>query len=401
SPNMVLIGVITLMTMITVNIFVKGQLKLYAALVGMLVGYILAFILGEISSAQINQLTQSQLFAIPYIRNMSWAFDFSLIIPFTVAMICSTLKTVGDLVTCQKINNANWKRPDMKNIGKGIFADGIGGLLPGLIGGYGQSTSSSNIGLSLATGITSRVVAFAAGGFLIILAFLPKVAFVFLMMPRPVMGASLIFAVSFMIIAGIQIITSRMLDARKIFVVGVSFIFGLSVDIIPGVYNNVHPWIKPIFASSLSLSMITAIILNFLLRLGIAKKQSIDLKVERETNHKLIHFMDANGKSWGALQEVIQKSKNALCEFNEALLLTGLKGENVHYEAIFDELNINVEITYRGEPMAKAKVRPEDWLKAEDKDFTFFAMTLINNMTDKMTVHQKEGLTTYRLHFVH
>ena len=41
-----------------------------------------------------------------------------------------------------------------------------------------------------------------------------------------------------MIVAGVQILTSRMMDARKTFVVGVSVVLGLSVDMLPGAYQS-------------------------------------------------------------------------------------------------------------------------------------------------------------------
>ena len=192
-----------------------------------------------------------------------------------------------------------------------------------------------------------------------------------------------------------------MLDARKIFVVGISFILGLSVDMLPGVYQNVHPWLKPIFESSLSLAMISAIILNLILRMGVAKRQTIELHAETAANQKLIDFMDLNGRNWGALQEVIQKTKNALAEFNEALILAGLRNIPVRYEAVYDEFNIDVDIAYEGEPFAAGKDRPDDWLEASDNDFISFAMNVVYHHADKVTVHRKDGFTHYRLHFIH
>ena len=91
----------------------------------------------------------------------------------------------------------------------------------------GQSTSSANVGLSIATGATSRRIGFACGGILIVLAFVPKLAVLFAIMPSPVIGALLFFAASFMIVAGVQILTSRMMDARKTFVVGVVSCLGV------------------------------------------------------------------------------------------------------------------------------------------------------------------------------
>jgi len=48
-----------------------------------------------------------------------------------------------------------------------------------------------------------------------------------LLLPQPVIGASMVFTSSFMIAGGIQIITSRNVDSRTTYVVGVSLLLGL------------------------------------------------------------------------------------------------------------------------------------------------------------------------------
>ncbi|MGH8469479.1 MAG: solute carrier family 23 protein [Gammaproteobacteria bacterium] len=168
------------------------------------------------------------------------------------------------LTLCQKINDADWKRTDMQSVSGGIFAGAIGTGLSGLLGGIGQSTFSSNVGLSLATGATSRSIAIPCGILMILLAFLPKFAVLFAVMPDPVMGAILIYVACYMILAGIQLITSRMLDARRIFVVGIALIFGLSADMVPGLYRDTPVLIQPLFSSSLVISTVLVVILNLL-----------------------------------------------------------------------------------------------------------------------------------------
>ena len=188
-----------------------------------------------------------------------------------------------------------------------ILAAQTGGLslvlgmttIAGVLGGMGQSTSSSNIGLSIATGVTSRVLAYSMGGILIGMSFFPKLSAVFAIMPKPVMGATLIFALSFMVIAGLQIVMSRMIDARKTFIIGISLIFGLTVDLMPEAFTGVHPWISPIFSSSLSTGALTAVILNLIFRIGIAKKVRLELAPEAQSSERLFEFMEKTGGLWG------------------------------------------------------------------------------------------------------
>ena len=190
QPKEILVAAFTLATMIGLNIWSKGKLRLFCILIGMAAGYVASYATGILLDSALANVASTSLMAFPLTGHPGWAFDPHLIIPFVVAMLCSSLKSVGDLTTCQKINDAEWKRPNMRNISKGILADSVGCLTAGLLGGVGQSTSSSNIGLSIATGATSRVIAYAVGGLLIFLAFCPKLASVFAIMPAPVMGAT-------------------------------------------------------------------------------------------------------------------------------------------------------------------------------------------------------------------
>lgn len=399
----VITGVLTLAVMVTLNVFSKGKLRLYSVLIGMLFGYALSFVFGLFNQADFNDLANAPLFAFPHIKGFGWSFDASLIIPFTIATLSSTLKTVGDITTAQKISDANWRRPDMKSVSNGIFADGLGGVIPGLIGGFGQSTSSANIGLSMATGATSRVIAYALGGLLIVFAFMPRVSEFFLLMPLPVLGATLIYAASFMIIAGLQIIMSRMLDARKTFVVGISIIFGLSVYVLGDVYNELHPWIEPIFSSSLSLATISAIVLNLLLRIGIKKSVVLSFVPGEEFTEKIFSVMEKQGGKWGARKEVIFKVRAAMNELMEVITGSGIwKHEKVEMKVIFDEIKLNVDVHYQGGKLEVSSVRPEpDSLLKNDKSYLQLAGYLAAKLADKVVSSSKGNQQHIKLHFDH
>jgi xanthine permease XanP len=152
-----------------------------------------------------------------------------------------------------------------------VLADGLTTMISGLIGGMGQSSSAANIGLSMAARAISRFIAFVVGGLLISLAFVPVLPAFLALMTAPVAGATLVVVSSFMVVTGIQIMTSRMLDSRKIYVIGLSMVFGLSVDIAPRLYQDIKPWLASMFSSSLSLTTIMALFLNLLFRLGVAR----------------------------------------------------------------------------------------------------------------------------------
>lgn len=395
----VITGVLTLSIMIALNVWSRGKLKLFCTLIGMIAGYLLSWVFGIIPDAAITKLANADLIALPDITHISYSFDFTYIIPFTVATICSTLKTVGDIVTCQKVNDTTWKRPDMTNVSRGILADGLGGIIPGLLGGYGQSTSSSNVGLSIATGSTSRYIAYSIGLIYIVLAFFPKLAEVFLMMPKPVIGAALIFSISFMVTTGFQMMMSRMLDARKIFIIGSSLLFGLSVDMLPHLFAGVHHWLKPIFSSSMSLSAIMAITLNFIFRLGVSKNKSIEIDLAHHNSDIVSDFMEKIGGLWGARRDIIV---NAIGAINETVeLIHGMElveTNKIQLVASYDELNLAVSMSYLGKDIKITDKKPSknDWLIEDNTELAGF---FIYRFTDSIKTNFENGKVTISYNF--
>ncbi|HPG29220.1 MAG TPA: solute carrier family 23 protein [bacterium] len=402
DPVSVKVACLTLTLMAFLSVFGKGKLKLYGPLIGMISGYMLSYFFGVLTKEDIKTVFNTEFFSLPAISHIKWSFDFSLIIPFFVATLCSTFKTIGDLVTCQKINDSEWKRPDMKSVSGGILADGLGGIIPGIIGGFGQSTSSTNIGLSLGTAATSRRIAFAQGSILILLAFFSQFAQLFLIMPQPVMGATLIFSISFMIVSGLQIITSRMLDSRKIFIVGVSIIFGLSVDAVPEIYQSIHSWIRPIFSSSLSLAAVSALILNILFRFGISKNKSISILSGEDNSEKLSNFMEEQGKHWGARSDVIKNVSAALQEFADASDLIELTQNEINISVSYDEFNIAAAISYKGPKFEAPEKKPnKEELKKDLNASLKLSGYFIKNYADKIWFSENNGYTILNLHFEH
>jgi xanthine permease XanP len=402
DPLAVVVAMITLATMMGFTVWGKGKLRLYSVLIGMLIGYGISYFLGFIDADEIDKVSALPWISFPAIGSYGMTFSSALIIPFLVATLSSALKTMGDLSTCQKINDAGWKRPDMKSISKGILACASGNILSGFSGALGQSTSSSNVGLSIATGATSRTIAYATGGILILLAFLPKIASIFVIMPTPVMGASLVFSASFMVIAGIQIMLSRMIDARKTFVIGTSIVFGLSVDFIPGLYRNLPDWIQPFFQSSLSLGTLCAIILNIFLRIGISKTSRIELVPGVDSSDKIFTFMQRQGGLWGAMPDVISRAASGINETLESVTSSAKAQGPLKVAVSFDEFNLDVEMSYSGSPIVFPDTKPseEDILTSPD-GLVRLSEFLIRMDADSVESDVKNGLCRIRLHYNH
>src|SRR5262249_61230572 len=120
--------------------------------------------------------------------------------------------------------------------------------------------------------VRRRLIGFAGGRLLVALAFLPAVPGSLILMPRPVMGASLVFSSCFVLISGLQTITSRMLDARRTIVIGLAIASSVAAEVIPDLATNIPPAIEPIVRSSIVLGTLTALLLNGVFRLVIRQR---------------------------------------------------------------------------------------------------------------------------------
>lgn len=396
------VATITLAAMIGPTVWGKGKLRLYPVFAGLAVGYSFAYFLGVFDTERLREMLAAPMISVPRTARTGWVFDLALLPAFLIASLASTLKSVGDLTLCQKINDADWKRTDMQSVSGGIFAGAIGTGLSGLLGGIGQSTFSSNVGLSLATGATSRSIAIPCGILMILVAFLPKLAALFAAMPDPVMGAILIYVACYMIIAGIQVITSRMLDARRTFVVGIALIFGLSVDMVPGLYRDVPNLIQPLFSSSLSISTVLVVLLNLLFRIGVTKRQFLELTPGVDDSPKIIEFMETQGGVWGARRDVIMRVTAAVNEFLEAAASLDLVKGKAQAEVSFDEFNLDVDIRYDGELMDFSGRRPTaDALLTDEKALAGLSGFLIRQYVDRFKADMANGRCRIQMHFDH
>jgi len=203
SMNLILAAV-TLLVMMGINVWCKSKLKLYSVLIGMGIGYLLSLATGLMSPMRLHEALTLPWLALPAREGM-WdvAFRWSLVPTFAIVSITGALKSFGNLILCEKVNGDQWRRPDVKRIGDGLVADAFCVTASGLLGGMASDTSASNVSLSSASGATSRTIGFAAGALFALLGFSPKLSGVLSIMPPPVMGAILVFVVSFMIMSSL------------------------------------------------------------------------------------------------------------------------------------------------------------------------------------------------------
>jgi NCS2 family nucleobase:cation symporter-2 len=94
---------------------------------------------------------------------------------------------------------------------------------------------------------------------LLIFAFSPKLSGIFLMLPPEVAGSLLVFTASFMISGGMQVILSRPADTRSVYVIGISTLLALSINVYPKYFQDLPTAVRSFADSSLILCLTAAL----------------------------------------------------------------------------------------------------------------------------------------------
>ncbi len=366
------IAALTLSTMIALSVWWQGIVRLMCSFIGLMIGFVAALLLGAIGAERLAAIAEAPYFALPWLHGLSYQFSFSLLVPFFVASIAAALRTIGVITTCQKINDTAWKRPNYPSIKGGVFADGVGCTLAGLMGIPGISTGPSLVGVAKASGATSRMIAFAASGILVIFAFFPKIAALFLIMPMSVIGPALMFTGSFMIVGGIQVMTSRNIDTRMTYIIGFAFLFGLSKELYPAFYASLPNIWQVLASTSLSLSVVIALALNLIFRIGIKREASIIVEKNYQlSDEELRDFLIKRGNAWHVQADIIERSVSTTLQIMQHLRQTHLVQGKIHVMLSFDEVDFVVRVHYRGDLLSLPFANQHKTVFLEEESFSY------------------------------
>lgn len=348
GPWYYFVAALTLGLMIGLSVWGKGMLRLLCSLIGITTGFVVAALAGLITPAHEQAIGAAPYVALPDPGFLSYGFDPELMIPFAIAALASGLRVIGVVTTCQRINDADWKRPETTSIRGGILADGLGCALSGALGTPGTSAAPSLVGISKASGATSRRIAWAIGAWLLVLACLPKLAVLVLTMPMAVVGAALIFNGSFMIVAGIQIITSRPINVRTTLVIGVPTLFGLSHEVIPQFYAGLPSWVQPITGSVINITLIGAVLANLVFYLGRKRSQTITLAEKHGDKASVLRALSEHGSNWEVRDDVLARGHNTLSDLLDLLASGNNVTGPIELHLAYDDFELTIELAYQG-----------------------------------------------------
>jgi len=397
-----LVAGVTLGSMVALNVWGRGIIRMLCALEGLVIGYVSAALLGLFASGEFENIERVSWIALPIPHLGGWSFELTLVAPFVIASLAAAMKAVGTIAVCQRMNDADWVRPDMRSAARGVLTDGVTTMIAGAVGGTGTTTSTPSVGLASATGVASRYVAYAIGGLFIVLGLTPKLATLLAVMPRAVMVAALLFTIFFIVVNGLQVITSRLLDTRRTLVIGVAIIAGIAIEVFPVIASGAPPNLAPLIGSSFVFSTLIALLLNLVFRIGVKQTATIQVESAPLEPVKLDQFLDAHGATWGARRDVIDRAKFNLAQSLEVILDSCDPQGAVDVGASFDEFNLDLRVSYVGPPIELPMRRPtnEEIMESEEGQRRL-AGFMLRRFADRVSATHRNGRSTVLFHFDH
>jgi NCS2 family nucleobase:cation symporter-2 len=399
QPSFVLVSSATLLTMIALNIWTEGYLKAFCLLIGSGVGYVVSIVVGIPNPSAAASSEHLEFIRLPFNVHPGWQFDFALLAPFVVAAIASTLHFMGTVSTAQRINDANWVRPNFRSLSGGLSGSGLATFFAGLAGSNGVDVYSPCVGLSAATGVTSRRIAYAMGILLALGSFFPLASLKFVAVPDPIVGATLFFSAVFIFVNGLQMITARMLDTRKTIVIGFSFALLVLADAYKEVFATLPVLLQPIFGTSLMLATTCAVLLNAIMRIGVRRRATVRIDLTSDYRDTVQQFMTTQGGHWGARREIVDRSVFAIVQASEVI---GSSPDGIEVEASFDEYNLDIRIRYVGDKIIVPEHRPDprQLLDSEEGE-RLFAGYLLAQSADRISCRAEGARAELHLHYDH
>lgn len=257
-----------ILTMVSITMMKKSFLRLIPILAAVIVGYIVATILGMVDFSVVSQAkwiglsteAASDLFTMP-------SMSLTGIIAIAPIALVVFIEHIGDITT----NGAVVGKDFFKDPGihRTLLGDGLATIAAGFLGGPANTTYGENTGVLAVTGVYDPAILRIAACYAIILGLIGKFGILLQTIPLPVMGGVSVILFGMIASVGVRTVVDAQLDfgnSRNLIISSIIFVLGIAVD-------NISIW-QTVSVSGLALAAFSGVVLNKIL----PKDREIKLK---------------------------------------------------------------------------------------------------------------------------
>lgn len=260
---------IAALVLVSVLFFNKSKnkyIRMSSIVLGLLVGYVLAYILGRVDLSGM-ETTKIALLNIPVPFKYGLSLNLSSFIAIGLIYLITAIEATGDITANSMISGEPVEGDKyIKRVSGGVLADGFNSLFAGVFNSFPNSIFAQNNGLIQLTGVASRRVGYYIAAMLIVLGLFPGIGLIFSLMPDPVLGGATLLMFGTVAAAGIRIIAAQDIDRKATMILAISLSLGLGVELMPDILRNISLDLRGIFSSGITTGGLAAIISNMLIR---------------------------------------------------------------------------------------------------------------------------------------
>lgn len=230
DPKTATVALLTLLITIVFWVTMRGFLKIIPILLGIIAGYIIAWLFGLLSFEAVEA---ASWLSMPDFYTMK--FDWSAMLVILPAALVLVPEHIGHLfVTSNIVGKDLMKEPGLD---RSFMGNGISTMISSFFGSTPNTTYGENIGVLAITRVYSTWVIGIAAVMAIILSFFGKLAALIQSIPTPVMGGISLLLFGIIAASGIRMLVEAKVDYSKsqnliltciVLVIGIS---GASVEI--------------------------------------------------------------------------------------------------------------------------------------------------------------------------
>ncbi|TQL40367.1 NCS2 family nucleobase:cation symporter-2 [Homoserinimonas aerilata] len=223
-----LTALITLLAVILVTVLFKGMIGRLSILIGVVVGYIVAAVSGELDPGALKAVEEAAWIGFPEFITPTFSLAhlpiYLMFLPVVLALVAENVghvKGVGQL-TSRDLDPLT---------GRALFADGLATVIAGIGGGSPTTTYGENIGVMSATRVFSTAAYWVAGIAAIILGLSPKIGAIIFTIPPGVLGGVTTALYGLIGIIGVRIWVENKVDfskAKNQFTAGIAIIVAVA-----------------------------------------------------------------------------------------------------------------------------------------------------------------------------
>ena len=248
-----MLAIVSFLTVVVVSIYAKGFLKVVPVIIGLIVGYVVAMLTGNVDFAPI---TAASWVGLPPFQMAK--FDFQSIMIIAPVAIATIVEHIGDVIAIgATVEDDFLEEPGLHRT---MLGDGLMTSMSAMFGGPANTTYSENTGVLALTKVWDPVIMRIAAVFAIILAVVPKLSSIISTIPTSVVGGISIVLFGMIASIGARTLVEEQVDfksSRNLIIAAVIFVLGLGGAVLP-----INLGIVEFSIEGMALAAIIGIILN-------------------------------------------------------------------------------------------------------------------------------------------